>query len=91
MEVVPQNMTVAGTSLGKLRYDDEDPEAFRIHAADDVQLKFTYTADQRIQAGQLILTIPRADGWTTPQESHYGSGKVIPRVDSASRCNSHRL
>ena len=58
---------IVGTSVGELRYDDDDA-AFQIHAADDVQLKFTYTAGQRIQDGQLKLTIPRADGWTTPQD-----------------------
>ena len=43
-------------------------ESYQIHAADDVQLKFTYTANQRVQDGQLILRIPTADGWTSPQD-----------------------
>ena len=57
---------IAGTSVGELRYEGDDA-AFQIHAADEVQLKFTYTADQHIQKGQLVLTIPTADGWTEPQ------------------------
>ena len=76
MAVVPQKLKIVGTSLGKLRYDGPEDEAFQIHAADDVQLKFTYTADQRIQDGQLKLTIPTADGWTSPQDLTTGQERL---------------
>ena len=71
---------IAGTSFGKLRYEGGD-EAFQIHAADEVQLKFTYTADQHIQKGQLVLTIPTADGWTEPQNLTTGR-QGYTRVDA---------
>ena len=60
---------IVSTSVGMLRYDGPNSAAtYQIHAADEVQLKFTYTATQRIQAGQLTLMIPIADGWTSPQD-----------------------
>ena len=73
---------IVSTSVGKLRYDGPDgAETYQIHAADDVQLKFTYTANQRVQDGQLILRIPRADGWTSPQDLTTGD-KGYTTVDS---------
>ena len=73
---------IVSTSVGKLRYDGPNgAETFQIHAADDVQLKFTYTANQRVQDGQLILRIPTADGWTSPQDLTTGD-KGYTTVDS---------
>ena len=43
------------------------PEDTTIHAAaDDIELKFIYTATQTIEAGQLIFNIPNK-GWSIPQ------------------------
>ena len=73
---------IAGTSAGKMRYGGGD-EKYEVHAADDVYLKFTYTASQAIKMGQLILTIPTADGWTMPQ--NLSTGRMgYTRVDAPS-------
>ena len=78
---------IVSTSVGPLRYDGGD-EALQIHAADDVQLKFTYTADQRIQSGQLKLTIPTADGWIKPQDLTTGN-KGYTRVEAPAGATQH--
>ena len=73
---------IVSTSVGMLRYDGPNNAAtYQIHAADAVQLKFTYTATQRIQAGQLTLMIPIADGWTSPQDLTTGD-KGYTRVET---------
>ena len=73
---------IVSTSVGMLRYDGpNNAETYQIHAADAVQLKFTYTATQRIQDGQLRLTIPIADGWTSPQDLTTGD-KGYTRVEA---------
>ena len=78
---------IVSTSVGLLRYDG-GVEALQVHAADDVQLKFTYTADQRIQKGQLKLTIPTADGWIKPQDLTTGN-KGYTRVDAPTGAAQH--
>ncbi len=73
---------IAGTSAGKMRYEGGD-EKYQVHAADDVYLKFTYTASQAIKMGQLRLTIPTADGWTSPQD--LSTGRMgYTRIDAPS-------
>ena len=73
---------IVSTSAGKLRYDGPNSaETYQIHAADAVQLKFTYTATQRLLEGRLVLTIPIADGWSSPQDLTTGN-KGYTRVEA---------
>ena len=68
------------SSVGSVRYGGGDP-MYKVHAADNVSLKFTYTATQVIKMGQLKLTIPTADGWSSPQDRSTGE-MGYTRVDS---------
>ena len=75
---MPATLEITRSAKDRAEYINADGTTVterRIHAGDTgTYLTFTYTAAQPLEEGQLIFTVPVADGWSAPSKTSADPG-----------------